>query len=379
MSGDGMFGGTYAGRNVLVTGHTGFKGSWLVLWLRHLGARVVGVALDPPTTPNHFEACGAAGDVTDLRVDVRDFPGLRGVLEAHRPEIVFHLAAQPLVGEGYADPRGTFEVNVMGTVNVLEAARLCPSVRTVLVVTSDKTYRNLGWEWSYRETDALGGHEPYGGSKACAELVTEVYRQRSFQDNAAAPRALSIASARAGNVIGGGDWSVARIVPDFVRAAMAGADLTLRNPHATRPWQHVLDCLAGYLQLAARMDAAPGAFEGAWNFGPNEAEAMPVEALVRAMLALWPSARTRVVVTPDPPGREAHALRVDSSRAIHRLGWRPCWAVEETLRATVGWYRAAAEQAAGGAVRPGAMREASLAQITAYWHAARAAGIGWAQ
>jgi CDP-glucose 4,6-dehydratase len=172
---------------------------------------------------------------------------------------------------------------------------------------------------------------------------------------------------------------VARIVPDFVRAAMAGADLTLRNPHATRPWQHVLDCLAGYMQLAARMDAAPGDFEGAWNFGPGVAEAMPVEALVRAMLALWPAARTRVVVTPDPPGREAHALRVDSSRAIHRLGWRPCWAVQETLRATVEWYRAAAEQAVGGAVRPGAMRAASLAQIAAYSAAAREAGIGWAQ
>lgn len=377
MSARGDFGGIYAGRRVLVTGHTGFKGSWLALWLRHLGAQVVGVALDPPTMPNHFDACGLAGDLTDLRVDMRDFAALRQVLDDHQPEIVFHLAAQPLVRAGYMDPRATFEVNVMGTVNLLEAARLCPAVQTVLVVTSDKTYRNVGWEWSYRETDALGGHEPYGSSKACAELVSEVYQQRSFQDNAVSPRRLSIASARAGNVIGGGDWAADRIVPDFVRATLAGTDLTLRNPNATRPWQHVLDCLSGYLQLAARLHATPGTYEEPWNFGPIEAEAMPVGELVRYMHTLWPSPRTQVVVTPDPPGKEARVLRVDPSRAIHRLGWRPCWMVDDALRATVAWYRIAATDAPADRAQRGAMRDTSLMQIVAYSDAARAAGIGW--
>ena len=377
MSARGDFGGIYAGSRVLVTGHTGFKGSWLALWLRHLGAQVVGVALDPPTMPNHFDACGLAGDLTDLRADMRDFVALRQVLDDHQPEIVFHLAAQPLVRAGYMDPRATFEVNVMGTVNLLEAARLCRAVQTVLVVTSDKTYRNIGWEWSYRETDALGGHEPYGSSKACAELVSEVYQQRSFQDNAVSPRRLSIASARAGNVIGGGDWAADRIVPDFVRAILAGIDLTLRNPNATRPWQHVLDCLSGYLQLAARLQATPGIYEAPWNFGPIEAEAMPVGELVRYMHTLWPSPRTQVVVTPDPPGKEARVLRVDPSRAIHRLGWRPCWTVDEALRATVAWYRIAATDAPADRAQRGAMRDTSLAQIVAYSDAARAAGIGW--
>jgi CDP-glucose 4,6-dehydratase len=306
---------------------------------------------------------------------VRDFQALCDAMQAHRPEIVFHLAAQSLVGAGYADPRGTFEVNVMGTVNVLEAARLCPSVQTVVVVTSDKTYRNLGWEWSYREADALGGHEPYGGSKACAELVAEVYGHKGFQAHAAAPRAFAIATARAGNVIGGGDWSAARLVPDFVRAAMTGGELVLRNPHATRPWQHVLDCLSGYLQLAARLHTAPEDHAGAWNFGPGESEAMAVEGVVRGLMEQWPQARTRVVVSPDPPGREAQALRVDSSRAIQRLGWRPCWNVDEALRATAEWYRGATE---GHGQAQGAMRGTTLAQIAVYVAAARGAGIGWA-
>ncbi len=371
----GLFGGVYAQRRVLVTGHTGFKGSWLALWLTQLGAEVVGVALDPPTQPSHFEACGAASGITDLRQDVREFQALRDAMQAHRPEIVFHLAAQSLVGAGYADPRGTFEVNVMGTVNVLEAARLCPSVQTVVVVTSDKTYRNLGWEWSYREADALGGHEPYGGSKACAELVAEVYGHKGFQAHAAAPRAFAVATTRAGNVIGGGDWSAARLVPDFVRAAMTGGELVLRNPHATRPWQHVLDCLSGYLQLAARLHAAPEDYAGAWNFGPADSDAMAVEGVVRGLMEQWPQARTRVVMSPDPAGREAQALRVDSSRAIHRLGWRPCWKLDEALRATAEWYRGAAEEHGQG---PGAMRGTTLAQISAYVAAARGAGIGWA-
>lgn len=376
----------YAGRTVLVTGHTGFKGSWLALWLGRLGASVVGVALDPPVAgaPGHFDACATgAGLAADLRADVRDAPALAAVLDRHRPEAVFHLAAQPLVRRAYADPLGTFATNAMGTANLLEAARLCPATRAVVVATSDKAYRNLGWDWGYRETDALGGHEPYAASKACAELVAEVYRSPAFLAHAAPgprPRGLplSVATARAGNVVGGGDRAEDRLVPDVVRALLAGRDVVLRNPDATRPWQHVLDCLAGYLVLGARLLSEPGRFEDAWNFGPCEAEPpLPVGALAERFLAHWPTPpggkAARLVVERDPAGKEAAALRVDSSRAVARLGWRPVWDTGRALAATAEWYRRAAESPA-----PGAMREATLGQIAAYTEDARALGLAWA-
>ena len=368
----GSLASVFAGRIVLVTGHTGFKGSWLALWLRQLGAHVLGVSLDPPPGPSHFQACATADHVTDLRRDVRDYDGLAAILDRHRPELVFHLAAQPLVRRAFHDPRETFETNVMGTVNLLEAARRCPSVRAVIVATSDKAYRNVGWEWAYRETDPLGGHEPYAGSKACAELVVEVYQQQRFQDHAAAPRRLSVASARAGNVIGGGDWAADRLVPDVVRAIAAGQDVVIRNPDATRPWQHVLDCLAGYLQLAARLWAEPGLHEEAWNFGPGDDDTLPAGRLVARMLEQWPGHATRLVIRRDPPGKEAQALRVDSSKARARLGWRPCWSTGDSLAATIGWYRHHAVAADGD------MRAFSLDQVAAYTASARAAGLAWA-
>jgi CDP-glucose 4,6-dehydratase len=365
------FQGTYRGRGVLVTGHTGFKGSWLSLWLRHLGAQVFGVSLDPPTDPNHFAICRIASAVDDQRADVRDFGAFAAILSRCRPEIVFHLAAQPLVRRAFIDPRETFEVNVMGTVNVLEAARRCPSVRAVVVATSDKCYRNVGWDWGYRETDPLGGHEPYAGSKACAELVAEVYRQQRFQRYAEPPSAVGVASARAGNVIGGGDWGADRLIPDVVRAIGQGCNLTLRNPDATRPWQHVLDCLAGYLQLAARLYADPEQFQGAWNFGPSDDASMPVATLVHNVLEQWPGHRMRIEIAPDPPGKEASMLRVDSSKAIRHLGWRPCWPIATALAATIVWYR----QYAGGRED---MREVSLSQICDYMAAAGATRAAWA-
>ena len=368
----GAFGGFYRGRKVLVTGHTGFKGSWLCLWLRNLGADVAGFSLDLPTDPSHFAACGLAADMADLRGDVRDYPALLDAFARHRPELVFHLAAQPLVRRAFVEPRETFEINVMGTVNVLEAARRCGSVRAALVATSDKAYRNAGWDWPYRETDALGGHEPYAGSKACAEIVAEVYRSQAFQSHATPPSDIAVASARAGNVIGGGDWAPDRLVPDVVRAIAGGRDVAIRYPGAVRPWQHVLDCLAGYLQLGAQLARQPGRFAESWNFGPVDAEPLPVAALVAQMLEGWPGHSTRLVVEPGPPGKEAQTLRVDSSKAIRQLGWRPAWSAREALDAGIGWYRAAL------GTRDGGMRDASLQQIETYCAAARAVRAEWA-
>jgi CDP-glucose 4,6-dehydratase len=355
--------GTWRGRTVLVTGHTGFKGSWLALWLRHVGAEVIGVALDPPTSPSHYAICGMASRLVDLRADIRDYDALAAILAEHRPSVVFHLAAQPIVRRAFLDPRETFAVNVMGTVNVLEAARRCDSVRAVLVATSDKSYRETGQDRAYQEDDPLGGHEPYGASKACAELVTEVYRQARFQAHAAHPRGFSVASARAGNVIGGGDWGADRLVPDIARAIAARADLVIRNPDATRPWQHVLDCLSGYLALASRLLTEPGAYEEAWNFGPDEAAPMTAAALVAAILARWPEHGARVVIARDPPDKEAQALRVDSAKARARLGWRPRWTTQQAVAATVDWYHRFAT-----APDPD-MHALSLAQIEAYGEA----------
>ena len=328
----------WRGRRVLVTGHTGFKGSWLALWLSHLGAEVIGVALDPPTEPSHYALCGMATRLIDLRADIRDHDRLAAILVEQRPEMVFHLAAQPIVRRAFVDPLETFAVNVMGTANLLEAARRCPSVRAVVVATSDKCYRDTGADHPHREDDPLGGHEPYSASKACAELIVDVYRQTRFQDHAVEPRRLSVASARAGNVIGGGDWGADRLVPDIVRAVMGGGDLVIRNPGAVRPWQHVLDCLSGYLLLGSRLLADPGRYEEAWNFGPNEPALLTASGVVDAVLSRWPDHGARVVVARDPPDKEAQMLRVDSAKAIQRLGWTPGWSTAEAIAATVAWY-----------------------------------------
>lgn len=320
-------------RRVFITGHTGFKGGWLALWLAEWGAELFGFALEPPTTPNlftvaHLRACFAR----DVRGDVRDQAAVTAALQAAQPEIVLHLAAQPLVRAGYADPVGTYAANVMGTVHLLDAVRQCPSVRAVVIVTTDKCYDNREWVWPYRETDPLGGHDPYSSSKAAAELVTHAYRQAFL-----ATSGVQVASVRAGNVIGGGDWAADRLVPDVLRALDAGEAVSIRSPHAIRPWQHVLEPLAGYLLLAEQLYAPDAACATAWNFGPDPADAWSVEQVVRWLCehggGHW---HTATQVGPH----EAAVLNLDSAQARARLGWRPRWTVRHALDHTLRWHQA---------------------------------------
>lgn len=322
-------------RRVFVTGHTGFKGGWLCLWLARLGARVTGYALEPPTEPSLFDAAGIAGDLTSVIADIRDRRRLDAALASARPEIVFHLAAQPLVRRAHADPVETFDTNVMGTVNLLDALRRQDGVLAAVVVTSDKVYDNREWVWPYRETDRLGGSEPYGASKACAEIAVDAFRHAYFADG---PR-IGVATARAGNVIGGGDWAEDRLVPDAIRAFAAGETLRLRNPLAHRPWQHVLEPLAGYVRLAECLTAAPEKTAGGWNFGPAGGDSRPVRWVADTIARLWGGdARWTLDNRANP--HEARLLAVDSSRAEAELGWRPVWPVERALEHTVAWYRA---------------------------------------
>ncbi|AKT37130.1 CDP-glucose 4,6-dehydratase [Chondromyces crocatus] len=324
----------YAGKRVLVTGHTGFKGSWLCRWLQRMGAQVVGFALPPEQVPNLFEAANIGRGMTSVSGDVRDLAALSEVVAEHRPELVFHLAAQALVRRSYRDPVETFGANVMGTVNLLEACRRVASARAIVVVTSDKCYENKEWVWGYRENEPLGGHDPYSASKACAELVTSAF-QRSYFGAEGGP---AVATARAGNVIGGGDWSEDRLVADIVRAAAQGKPVLIRNPRSTRPWQHVLDPLAGYLSLGQRLHETGQAHVGAWNFGPME-DPLPVGELARRLVeSLGHGALEIAPVDPAAP-HEATALRLDCSKARARLGWRPRLGIEQTLTLTAAWYR----------------------------------------
>ncbi len=342
----------WRGRRVLVTGHTGFKGSWLALWLDAMGAEVCGLSNGVPTSPSLFELARVGGVVRTVTADVRDADAVRRTVADVRPEVVLHLAAQPLVRLSLREPRTTFEVNVMGTVNVLDAVRLVPGVRAVVNVTSDKCYENRDWEWAYREDEPMGGHDPYSSSKGASELVTSAYRRSFFGD----PDGPRVASARAGNVIGGGDWGVDRLLPDVMRAALAGEAVEIRNPGATRPWQHVLNPLSGYLLLAERLFDDPGAATG-WNFGPSEADARPVGWIVERLEALWPGGLRWVRDDAEHP-HEVRYLKVDSSRARARLGWQPRWSLERTLESIVEWY---------GALRDGAdLRHVSLVQLEAF-------------
>lgn len=356
-----LFGNTYAGRRVLVTGHTGFKGSWLVLWLRQLGAQVSGLALDPDTTPSHWRLL-KFGDVADQRVDLRDAGAVRGVLARERPEIVFHLAAQALVRRSYAAPVDTFASNVAGLVNLLEAVRGCPSVRVLVNATTDKVYAEHAAPEGYRETDPLGGHDPYSTSKACAELVSDCYRKSFFNATDAAPR---LATARAGNVIGGGDWSEDRIVPDLVRAAQAGHALRLRNPAAVRPWQHVLEPLSGYLRLGQKL-WDDGDCASAWNFGPGTAGEIDVQALADKLGAHWPALRIEHDDATHP--HEAAILRLNCDKVARQLAWRPVWDIDTALARTAGWYR--------GFHETGQVDSAD--DLAAYIDAAHRLGLAWA-
>lgn len=327
-----LFGGVYAGRRVLVTGHTGFKGSWLTLWLRQLGATVSGLALAPDTRPSHWTLLGF-DDVADHRVNLCNPSEVSRVLNTEKPDIVFHLAAQPLVRRSYHDPAGTFASNVTGLVNLLEAVRVCPSVRVLVNATTDKVYAEHHTAVGYRETDPLGGHDPYSASKACAELVTDSYRKSFFSAPNAPTR---IASARAGNVIGGGDWAEDRLIPDIVRAASAGQVLRIRNPSAVRPWQHVLEPLSGYLRLA-QMLWNDRHFTGAWNFGPHTDGEISVGALAARLSTDWPVLRIEHDTRAHP--HEAAILRLNCDKAHARLAWQPVWDIDATLARTTGWYR----------------------------------------
>ena len=324
----------WRGRRVLVTGHTGFKGGWLSVWLASLGAKVCGYALDPPTTPSFFEAARVREVLADERGDIRDPANTRRVVETFDPQILFHLAAQPLVKEGYRAPVDTYATNVVGTASVLEACRRAPSLRAIVVITTDKCYENREWDRGYVETDALGGHDPYSNSKACAELVSDSFRRSFFAADASR---VGLATARAGNVIGGGDWAADRLIPDLVRSMMAGGEALIRNPEATRPWQHVLEPLHGYLLLAQALLADPRGHSEPWNFGPEPGGDRPVREVVGKLTSLWESrARWRLDTASHP--HEAGKLMLDSTKAKSRLGWRPRLGLDDSLRLTAQWY-----------------------------------------
>ncbi|HMH17818.1 MAG TPA: CDP-glucose 4,6-dehydratase [Burkholderiales bacterium] len=327
----------WKGRKVFVTGHTGFKGSWLSLWLQRLSAHVVGYSLPAPTTPSLYEVADVTSGMTSIVGDVRDYPRLRESLEKHRPEIVFHMAAQSVVRLSYQDPIDTYSTNVMGTVNLLEAMRHLPGRTAIVNVTSDKSYENKEWIWGYRETDRLGGYDPYSNSKACSELVTQAFADSFFSVAAGKDHDKSIATARAGNVIGGGDWTHDQLVPDVVNAFHEGRPAVLRNPHATRPWQFVLDCLGGYMTLAEKLSLEGTRYAGPWNFGPHQDDTLAVGELVERLISKWPGKASWVQDAGSHP-HEAGSLRLDTSKTIQQLGWKPRLVVAEALDWIVDWY-----------------------------------------
>lgn len=357
-----MFGDVYRGRHVLVTGHSGFKGSWLTLWLESMGAKVTGISLPPETSPSHWDLLGL-NDVTSHYIDIRNEALLRETIVTARPDMVFHLAAQPLVRRSYKSPLDTWATNVMGTANVLDACRQVPDLKAMVVVTTDKCYENKEWVWGYREIDPLGGHDPYSASKAGSELVAASFR-RSFFSDANSPL---LASARAGNVIGGGDWSEDRLIPDLVRATGAGTPVEIRSPESTRPWQHVLECLSGYLLLGQRILQGDRGCAEAWNFGPDHEGNRPVKEVLATLKATWPAIDWYVTDQKQP--HEAKLLQVDSAKAHWQLKWRPVWTFEEGVAATAEWYRAWLERKA----------LISREQLQSYVGAAAERGLVWAK
>ncbi len=331
----------FRGRRVFITGHTGFKGSWLTLWLLRHGAIVSGFSLNVPTSPSLFETLGIAGEIQHFIGDVRDSDNLTRILESEQPDIVFHLAAQPLVRRGYEHPKETFDVNVGGTVNLLEAVRQTESVRLVICVTSDKCYDPRGWEWGHRESDPLGAGDPYGASKAAAEMVAAAYRESFFLPPDDLASGVGLATVRAGNVIGGGDWAEDRLVPDCIRALVADEPIAIRHPDSIRPWQHVLEPLAGYLTLAKRLWEEPRKFSGAWNFGPGAASACSVAEMVQHITRLWGYGQWKRAGGNSPTNfRETNSLRLCSDKAMSLLSWRPRWSLTGALKRTIEWYRA---------------------------------------
>ncbi|MBL1140632.1 MAG: CDP-glucose 4,6-dehydratase [Proteobacteria bacterium] len=325
----------FAGRRVLITGHTGFKGSWLSFMLHEAGADVLGYALPPDKDRNHFSLLGLSDRIHHLEADIRNAEKLKSCMKEFQPEFVFHLAAQALVRPSYQDPKTTFDTNIMGAVNLLEAVRFCESVRSLVFITSDKCYENNNWVWGYRENDRLGGHDPYSASKAAAEIVFSAYARSFFSDR---KEELGVASARAGNVIGGGDWSEDRIIPDCIRAIEKGIPIQIRSPNATRPWQHVLEPLSGYLQLALGLRDEPLSYLGAWNFGPSSSEVCTVFEVAKHIVANM-GCGTIHINESDNNQHEAKLLQLNCDKARQILGWSPRWDIEKTLTFTAEWYK----------------------------------------
>lgn len=352
-----MNGSFWRGKKIFLTGHTGFKGSWLTLWLQALGAKVTGYSLAPETDPNLFSLARVSDGIESVIGDIRNRDTLLNAVKAASPDIVIHMAAQPLVRESYARPVETYETNVLGTVHLLDAIRQVPGVRSVVIVTTDKCYENREWDWGYRENEAMGGYDPYSSSKGCAELVTSAFRNSFFNPSTYAKHGVAVASARAGNVIGGGDWAADRLVPDIVRAIERGETVSVRNPHAIRPWQHVLEPLSGYLVLAEKLYCDGTHYSEAWNFGPNDSDAQPVQAIVERLTSQW-GENARWALDGGEHPHEATFLKLDCSKARARLGWRPRWDLGQSLDNIVAWYKAAARQED--------MHAVTLAQIDAY-------------
>lgn len=356
-----QFGNVYRGCRALITGHTGFKGSWLTYWLNELGAQVAGISLDPETQPNHWDLLDLSID--DHRVDIRSAENVRAVVNTFQPYIVFHLAAQPLVRRSYREPIENWSSNLMGSAHVLDACRYVKSVRAIVAITTDKVYANQEWLWGYRESDRLGGYDPYSASKAACELLIDSYRNSFFREEDGP----LLASARAGNVIGGGDWSEDRLIPDLVRSVDKHKPLIIRSPNATRPWQHVLECLAGYLLLGQKLLEGGQEYVGAWNFGPTGEGNRTVSEVLNMLQAYWADLKWQQTQVPQP--HESTLLYLDHSKSNWELGWRPVWGLEQALYATADWYRQFQEK---GVIL-------SAEQLEKYIDHACSAGVSWVQ
>ncbi len=362
-----MFLNKFANKTALVTGHTGFKGAWLTAWLKQMGVKVVGISLDPPTKPSHFSAARLAENIVDLRIDIRDRAAIEDAVISAQPDFVFHLAAQALVRQSYEDPVETWQTNVLGTLNLLEALRKLQKPCAAVVITSDKCYDNVEWVWGYRETDAMGGPDPYSASKGAAELVIRSHIKSYFPNTTSKVR---VASARAGNVIGGGDWAADRIVPDCVKAWSGNNSVDLRNPHSTRPWQHVLEPLSGYLSLAIALSEQPGLHGEPFNFGPLAQQNHSVLELVQQMARHWDRVQWKDVSQAMSGPYESGLLKLNCDKALHYLRWHAVMNFEDTVRMTAEWYRAYYEE-------PAQIAAITRSQIEAYTDFAREKGLVW--
>jgi len=369
------FKGLYKGKKVLVTGHTGFKGSWLCIWLRELGAEIIGYSLEPPSIPNNFEACHLDSKMIHVHGDIKDLDYLLGVFKKYNPEIVFNLAAQPLVRLSYGEPKLTFDTNVGGTVNVLEAVRINPNVHTFINVTSDKCYENREWVWGYREQDPIGGYDPYSASKGCAELVFAAYQRSFFTNKLSGEKKIGVVSVRAGNAIGGGDWGIDRIIPDCVRALTKSEPIVLRQPNAIRPWQHVLEPLSGYLWLGSLLIENPEKYSGAWNFGPQDDSSRTVQEVVETFIKLWGSGIwTDISIGEVSSIHESKLLKLCCDKANTYLKWKTCLTLEEALEMTVQWYSMYYQSRMRQDMYP-----ICLDQIQKYTLIAQSKGLPWAK